>query len=198
MNRPYPPSSQSYDAHTSIAFEEASAVYEWVQATLFNPEHKWYNKDHEHLRDFEADEIAFVWANCGYEKAGKQILGQTEKVMIKDGGWKKARQEMWFINTLKMAQPPEFLITLDAAFCAECTDLQFAALVDHELYHIAHKPDEFGNPAFNRGTGRPKLWLVSHDVEEFHGITRRYGANIFDDSLQTMIDLSQLGGELMQ
>lgn len=169
-------------------------MYLWVRDTLFNEQSEYYNPDHNHLRDFEVTEISFLWANHLYEKAGKQILGQTEKVMIDAGGWKKARQEIWFEDMLGAV--PDFLITLDARFCLECSDLQFMALVDHELYHIGQDVDDFGQPAFNRDTGRPKLRIVSHDVEEFHGITRRYGANIFDDSVQTMIDLSALGGEL--
>lgn len=169
-------------------------MYLWVHETLFNPDHEWYNQDHDHLHDFQVTEIAFLWANEVYEKAGKQILGQTEKVMIDAGGWRKARQEMWFEDML--GAKPDFLITLDAGFCRECSDMQFLALVDHELYHIGQSVDNFGALAFSRDTGRPKLRLVSHDVEEFHGITRRYGANIFDGSVQKMIDLSQLGGEL--
>ena len=187
MNRPIPPD-------TSAKFSEASEVYLWAHETLFNQNHDWHNADHNHLVDYQVNEIAFLWANIPFEKAGKRILGQTEKVMIDAGGWRKARQEMWFEDML--GAKPDFLITLDAEFCRECSDMQFLALIDHELYHIGHATDNFGELAFNRDTGRPKLRLVSHDVEEFHGITRRYGANIFDDSLQTMIDLSQLGGEL--
>jgi hypothetical protein len=47
--------------------------------------------------------------------------------------------------------------------------------VEHELYHIAQRTDEFGAPAFTQD-GYPKLGLRGHDVEEFVGIVRRYGA----------------------
>ena len=30
---------------------------------------------------------------------------------------------------------PAFLITLAADYCAECSDAEFCALVEHELYH---------------------------------------------------------------
>jgi hypothetical protein len=36
--------------------------------------------------------------------------------------------------------------------------------------------DEFGCPKFNRQTGLPVFGMIGHDVEEFVGIVRRYGA----------------------
>lgn len=69
---------------------------------------------------------------------------------------------------------PEYLITLAADFCATCSDTDFCALVEHELYHVAQKRDAFGFPAFKED-GTPKLGIVGHDVEEFVGVARRYG-----------------------
>src|SRR3546814_10113718 len=71
---------------------------------------------------------------------------------------------------------PEFLITLDAAFCSACSDAQFCALVEHELYHVAHAMDQYGAPQFYKDSGKPKLCIRGHDVEEFTGVARRYGA----------------------
>lgn len=71
---------------------------------------------------------------------------------------------------------PAFLITLAAGYCASCSDVEFCALVEHELYHVAQARDAFGAPAFNKDTGMPKLRIVAHDVEEFVGVVRRYGA----------------------
>jgi len=48
--------------------------------------------------------------------------------------------------------------------------------LEHELYHIVQSVDEFGAPKFNRDTGMPTLTLRGHDVEEFVGVVRRYGA----------------------
>lgn len=70
---------------------------------------------------------------------------------------------------------PSFLITLDAAYCANCTDAEFCALIEHELYHVSHALDKHGAPAFTM-EGRPKLKIRGHDVEEFVGVVRRYGA----------------------
>lgn len=70
---------------------------------------------------------------------------------------------------------PDFLVTLDACFCSGASDVEFAHLVEHELYHCAQAMDEFGNPKFNRDTGEPKFAMRGHDVEEFIGVVRRYG-----------------------
>lgn len=69
---------------------------------------------------------------------------------------------------------PAFLITLAADCCATCSDAEFCTLVEHELYHIGHAPDSYGAPAFDK-SGRPKLHIVGHDVEEFVGVVARYG-----------------------
>lgn len=69
---------------------------------------------------------------------------------------------------------PDFLITLDASYCARCSDTEFCALVEHELYHVGHMNDEFGDPKF-RKDGTPVLYIRGHDVEEFVGVVRRYG-----------------------
>jgi hypothetical protein len=71
---------------------------------------------------------------------------------------------------------PSFLITLAADYCAQCSDVEFCALVEHELYHLAHELDEFGSPKFTKD-GLPKIALRGHDVEEFVGVVRRYGAS---------------------
>lgn len=79
----------------------------------------------------------------------------------------------------------QFLITLDARFSFECDDTSFCALIEHELYHIAHKRDRFGFLSYNRETGKPNLEIRGHDVEEFTGVVRRYGAS---EDVQKMVE----------
>lgn len=52
--------------------------------------------------------------------------------------------------------------------------MEFCALVEHELYHIAQARDEWGELKFT-DEGLPKLKMQAHDVEEFTGVVRRYG-----------------------
>lgn len=72
---------------------------------------------------------------------------------------------------------PTFLLTFDAEYAATCTDAEFMALVEHELYHAGQERDAFGAPRFNKQTGKPIFGIRGHDVEEFVGVVRRYGAS---------------------
>ncbi|TPV19244.1 hypothetical protein FJV20_18915, partial [Acinetobacter baumannii] len=47
----------------------------------------------------------------------------------------------------------------------------------HELYHIGAERDENGEMIFSSSTGLPKHYLAGHDVEEFIGVTKRWGAS---------------------
>ncbi|MNG97555.1 hypothetical protein D3C79_566730 [compost metagenome] len=126
--------------------------------------------------------IGVLWASTGFAKQGRVVLGQAEQLMFRAGGWQKARQEQqmreWF------GEEPDYLITLAADYCSQCTDAEFCALVEHELYHIAQVTDEYGAPKFTQD-GLPKLYLRGHDAEEFVGVVRRYGAS---EEVQQLID----------
>lgn len=180
MKRPMPPLN-FIDAFTPyIQVIPANEVLEWVNEKIVSDGGELSNPDHFHLADAD---IGFMWASYGFEKQGRGVLGQAEQVAMRAGGWQKARmvQQMyeWFDRV------PEFIITLAADYCAQCNDLEFCALVEHELYHIAQATDEFGAPKFNKDTGKPVLKLRGHDVEEFVGVVRRYGASV---DVQAMID----------
>lgn len=169
MNRPMPPDSLFDSPFCSLA--PANDIMEWVNETILSESGEIYNPDHEHL---DGADIKFLWASSGFAKKGRTVLGQCEEVMMRAGGWQKVRAEQqmreWFGYT------PQFIITLAADFCLECSDLEFCALVEHELYHIAQQVDEFGIPKFTK-QGTPKLCIRGHDVEEFNGVVRRYGAS---------------------
>ena len=49
------------------------------------------------------------------------------------------------------------------------------ALAEHEMYHCGQERDEFGAPKF-RKSGLPAFAMRGHDVEQFVGVVRRYGA----------------------
>lgn len=59
---------------------------------------------------------------------------------------------------------------------AQAGDAEFCALVEHELYHCGQERDAFGAPKF-RQSGLPAFTMRGHDVEEFVGVVRRYGAD---------------------
>ncbi|MFJ3486588.1 putative metallopeptidase [Pseudomonas sp. NPDC090202] len=179
MNRPEPPTALLELPDVGIRLKPAPDVWEWLQAEILADTGSIHNPDHAHLIDAS---LKVLWASSAFERAGRTVLGQAEAVMFRAGGWQKARQEQQMMDWF--GEVPDFLITLAADYCSQCTDAEFCALVEHELYHIAQKVDQFGAPKFTQD-GLPSLMLRGHDVEEFVGVVRRYGAG---QDVQQMID----------
>ncbi|KUQ34196.1 hypothetical protein AWI14_17985, partial [Klebsiella aerogenes] len=132
--RPYPPinfiGADNWLPYTRLI--PANEVHEWVNRQILIDTGSIYNPDHGHLLDAD---LCFIWASDSFAKKGRYVLGQAEQVMLRAGGWQKARMEQqmheWF------GRIPKFIITLAADYCSQCSDLEFCALVEHELYHIA-------------------------------------------------------------
>ncbi|KPA87057.1 hypothetical protein PF66_06402 [Pseudomonas asplenii] len=169
MARPMPPVDLLDQMLTVL--RPAPEVWGWLRAEILADTGSIHNEDHAHLIDAD---IQVMWASSCFEKQGRTVLGQAEQVAFRAGGWQKARMEQqmreWF------GEVPAFIITLAADYCAQCSDAEFCALVEHELYHLAHATDKYGQPAFTQD-GAPKIKLRGHDVEEFVGVVRRYGAS---------------------
>ena len=179
MYRPMPPDTLVELSDFGIRLTPAPDVWEWITEQILSDNGSIHNPDHAHLLDAP---IRILWASSCFEKQDRTVLGQAESVMFRAGGWQKARQEQQMIDWF--GEVPDFLITLAADYCAQCTDAEFCALVEHELYHIAQKLDQYGAPKFKQD-GSPSLTLRGHDVEEFVGVVRRYGAS---EDVQQMID----------
>jgi hypothetical protein len=167
--RPFPPEVLFSESRLFSPIMPADGVAEWVNDSLLNEGAPLYNEEHRHL--LTAD-IAYLWAAVENTKHMRRVVGQCEEVMIRAGGWQKARTEQQFYEWF--GRVPKFLITLDANYVRECGDLEWCALIEHEIYHVGHRLDEFGQPAFTKD-GIPQLGIRGHDVEEFVGIVRRYG-----------------------
>jgi len=177
--RPMPP-PEFADPLTG-RYAPAPEVLAWVRATILTEGGALHNEDHAHL---EGCSLQFLWAPGSFAKQGRTVIGQCEEVTFRCGPWQKGRQQQqmcdWF------GAVPDYLITLDASYCLTCSDVEFAALVEHELYHIGQELDEFGSPAFTRD-GMPKLMIKGHDVEEFVGVVRRYGIGHPDGALAQLV-----------
>lgn len=178
--RPYPPADL-------WRYVPADGVAEWVQAEILAEDGRIYNPDHAHLIDAD---LVFLWAPGGFTKAMKTVIGQAEEVMIRAGGWQGGRQEQQFEDWF--GRVPAFMITLDASYCSQCSDAEWCALVEHELYHVVQALDEFGAPKFGRD-GKPKLKIRGHDVEEFVGVVKRYGPSV---DVRRLVDAANAGPEL--
>ncbi|MCE1058612.1 hypothetical protein LU646_12070 [Pseudomonas alloputida] len=177
MGRPNPPKDLLESVWLTL--RPAPEVWEWIQREILADTGSIHNPEHGHLIDAS---IGVLWASAAFSKKGRSVLGQAEQMMIRAGGWQKARQEQqmreWF------GEEPEFLITLAGDYCVQCSEAEFCALIEHELYHIGHKLDKYGAPAFG-DDGMPKLEMRGHDVEEFVGVVRRYGPS---HDVQQLID----------
>ena len=190
MDRPLPPVSLLELSELSdfgIRLTLAPEVWGWLQAEILANTGTIHNPDHAHLLDAD---IRIMWASSGFNKQGRTVLGQTEQVAFRAGGWQKARMEQqmrdWFGDV------PAFIITLAADYCAQCSDVDFLRLVEHELYHIAQATDKYGAPKFTQ-EGLPKLEMRGHDVEEFVGVVRRYGAS---PDVQALVDAANSPAEV--
>ncbi|WP_332454909.1 putative metallopeptidase [Burkholderia ubonensis] len=64
-----------------------------------------HNEDHAHLIDAD---VAYLWAAVENVRQMRRVVGQCEEVMIRAGGWQRARQEQqlceWFGRVLDAVQ----------------------------------------------------------------------------------------------
>lgn len=183
MSRPIPPADLLESPW--LILRPAPEVWEWIQREIIDTTGSIHNEEHAHLIDAS---VGVMWASSSFAKKGRSVLGQAEQLMIRAGGWQKARQEQqlrdWF------GEEPEFLITLAADYCAQCSEAEFCALVEHELYHIAQATDQYGAPKFTR-EGLPKLTMRDHDVSEFVSIVERYGVGHPEGDLARMVEAAK-------
>lgn len=145
----------------------------WARSTFIEGEGPLVNPDHDHLRHAV---IGFVWTNVTNARHQRRVVGTAELGLGGGmaGRWVKGRAE--FLLRLWFGEVPDFLITLDAVFMSTANDATFCAVVEHELYHCSQKRNRFGFPLRNKRTRRPMFEIRGHDVEQFVGVVRRYGA----------------------
>lgn len=165
-------------------FEAAPDLRDWIVATFIAEDGPLANEDHRHL---EAASIGVLWTNAPNTKHMRIVIGQTEIMPpMAMGTWPRARAmqqiEEWF------GEVPDFLLTFFAPIAATMDDVSFCALVEHELYHAGQERDAYGAPKFTQD-GRPKFGIRGHDVEEFVGVVRRYGAAA--TAVQPLVDAAK-------
>ncbi len=170
LKRPSPPEKLLSGAD---CFAPAPDLEEWASTVFISDDAVLHNPDHVHLQHAR---IGFLWTNVENGRQMRRIVGTCElgEPQGAMGKWPKARARQqindWFGET------PDFIITVDAAYVVECDDATFCALIEHELYHAAQEHGVYGEPKF-RKDGRPVYSIRAHDVEEFVGVVRRYGAS---------------------
>ncbi|RKG37104.1 putative metallopeptidase, partial [Acinetobacter sp. WCHAc060007] len=103
--RPFPPQDliDQADEEEAIRLTPAPELKEWVLANWLTLGGELHNPDHDHIAELLHDDetfLAFAWASSACMAKKRMVLGQCEKIMFNQGGWKKARQEQqmrdWF------------------------------------------------------------------------------------------------------
>jgi len=188
---PFPPTDfiDQADEEEAIRLAPAPDLMNWVIANFLTIGGPLHNPDHDHIAEMLHDNEGFLasaWASTAYTRTKRMVLGQCEKVMFQQGGWKKARQEQQMRDWFGFV--PIYLITIDASFCEKANDNEFCALFEHELYHIGVERDSDGEIIYSDHTGLPKHYLAGHDVEEFIGVVKRWGAN---DSVKRLVKVAK-------
>jgi hypothetical protein len=153
-------------------FAPAPEVVSWIETTFLDDDASLPNPDHSHLRHAH---IGVLWTTVPNGRGGRTIIGTAEPGSpIGMGKWRKARAEQQIVEWF--GSIPDFILTFDARYADQCGDAEWCALVEHELYHCGQEMDEFGAPKF-RKSGLPAFTMRGHDIEEFVGVVRRYGAD---------------------
>lgn len=187
--RPVPPASLFETI--GPRFEPAADVVDWIARNILTEGAPLYNEEHKHLQHAF---LAVLWTTAHNARQMRRVVGQAEIPAFRCGAWQKGRQEQqlgdWFGGM------PDFLITLDAHWCAEASGLEFCALVEHELSHCGHALDYFGNPAFYKDTGLPKFAMKGHDVELFVSQVRRYGIHAAGENAVALLEAAKNAPEI--
>ncbi|WP_431014578.1 putative metallopeptidase [Bradyrhizobium pachyrhizi] len=185
MTRPRAPAHLLDVISDGPAFVPAPDVERWIFETFIDEGSTLENPEHAHL---QGARIGVLWTSVPNGKHGRAIVGQAQ--LCGAGGsdkWAKGKLEQqlteWF------GAIPDFLVTLFAPYADQANDATFCALVEHELSHCGQEKDEFGVPKFTRNG--PSYCMRGHDVEEFIGVVRRYGADAA--GVRAMIDAAAEG-----
>lgn len=189
--RPFPPTEliDQAEQEEAIRLAPAPELKEWVVKNWLTVGGELHNPDHDHIAELLHDNeefLAFAWASSAAVAKKRMVLGQCEKVMFNQGGWKKARQEQQMRDWFGFV--PQYLITIDATYCEQASDRDFCRLIEHELYHIGVERDADGEIIYSDHTGLPKHYLAGHDVEVFFGEIRQHGV---DSSVQRLLDIAK-------
>jgi len=180
LERPRPPESLIDD--WSRPFMPAPEAERWMRSVFIDSDGPLANPDHEHLQQAR---IGVLWAALPQSRHMRSVVGQAEIPQFQGNAWCRGRQEQQMVEWF--GELPDFVITFDAHFVLVCNDREWCRLVEHELYHCAQQLNSFGAPKF-RKDGTPSFGIRGHDIEEFVGVVKRYGAT---EAMQAMFTESQ-------
>lgn len=185
LSRPQPPADLVEVGREAELFRPAPEMTEWIFATFLAEDGPLVNYDHMHLCSASID---VLWTTAEYVKDMVPIAATAEVPNVKGRRWAKARERAQLMEWF--GRIPDFLLTFDAVYAAETSDLAWCARTEHELYHCAQKVDQYGAPKFDLD-GLPQWGIRGHDVEEHVGVAERYGA--VGRNVQRLVDAVNRG-----
>lgn len=150
--------------------EACPELTDHIHNTILSPTHKMFNPVHLHLNELD---LGFLFTNIENSTKGQRILGQAKIPGSGGDAWGVGMTNLFLIE--RFGYFPDALIILNGIWFSGATNLQRYALIEHELFHIAQKTDQYGLPQWDDETGKPKIKIQGHDVEEFIGVVSRYG-----------------------
>lgn len=142
--------------------------------------------EHAHLVEGEAH-IEWLYRAAPKIQAGRQILGTCHMPTVTGS----LREFFVWMCARMFGSLPDFLIILDQGWWEECTAREREILVFHELSHAVQALDKYGEPRFDKETGRMIFAIKGHDVEEFTSVVARYGA--WNDDIRSFIAAARDG-----
>ncbi|MEL6703020.1 MAG: putative metallopeptidase [Bacteroidota bacterium] len=170
MMPPIPEGASIYTPDAMVPDPDLSA---WARDVFVTGTGLLVNRDHAHLAYAT---VEFLWTQSPNRVKRKNVVGRAHLGQPQGSdAWAKAMKADHL--TRLFGEVPDFYITLCAGFVherlREGDEAAVFALIDHELYHCA--PDtRNGTPLFTED-GKPKWAMRPHDVEQFVGVTRRWG-----------------------
>lgn len=153
-------------------FKPAHELRDWAYSRFIEEEAQLFNEDHEHLN--EAD-ILFVWSATAFKRREASVVGTAQLGAQQGGSGKKEFLESVY-RQMNGGRLPDFIITIAAPYVVEASESAICALIEHELYHCSFQRDKFGGQRRNRKTRELTWAMKGHDIEEFTGVVKRYGA----------------------
>ena len=165
--------------------EPSVELQEWLMNTFVHEDGELCNEDHAHLRTAN---IAAIWTNVEFEDGLMPVAGMAEIVKVNGKPWPRAERTDHLC--LLHGDIPQARIWIYAPYAVTLTDAAFCALVEHELYHLAHKHDKNNEPMFD-DEGRPVLTTRAHDVSEFLGAVERYGVDAVHPNVKKLVEIAK-------
>lgn len=170
--RPRPPRElQLADEYGT--FVRAPEVESWIQSAFVTPGGPLYDHDHCHLLEAR---VGVLWSNIPVSRRGTPIAGTASIPRAHPALSAYERQvPKWFLRYFFGIDPLDFLITLDGPYAHRCDDINFCALVKHELVHCDQARDEDGERLFTKKEFKPIFCIRGHDVSEHISVVRDFG-----------------------